>query len=128
IRAVVPELATSRYMLLTTVKRDGTGVATPVWFAASGDQLVATSDANAWKVKRLRNHPLATVAPCDVRGRPEGPAVPVVGELLSDAERPAAAAALQRRYGAALDGFNVLVRVARRGRRPERAFMGFRPA
>lgn len=128
IAAVAPELAGSRYMLLSTVKRDGTAVATPVWFAAAGDRLVATSETSAWKVKRLRRNPQATVAPCDVRGQPNGPAIPVIGELLPAVDEPAARAALHRRYGSALDAIDVVGRVRHRGRQARRTFMGFRPA
>ncbi len=127
IAAVVPELAGSRYMLLSTVKRDGTSVATPVWFAAAGDRLVATSETSAWKVKRLRRNPQATVAPCDVRGQPSGPEIAVVGELLAAVDEPAARDALHRRYGSALDAIDVVGRVRNRGRSGRRTFMGFRP-
>ena len=128
IDAVVPELAGCRYMLLSTVKRDGTSVATPVWFAVANGRLVATSESTAWKVKRLHNNPHATVAPCDVRGQPDGPPVPVVGELLGAADEPAARAALSRRYGVAFDAIGLLARIRHRGRAPRRTFMGFHPA
>lgn len=127
IAAVLPALTTSRYLLLTTVKRDGSEVGTPVWFAASDGSLVAMSEATAWKVKRLRRNPKATVAPCDVRGRVHGPAIAVVGEVLGEAESAQARSALHRRYGSALDAIDVVGRIRARGRAPERAFMAFRP-
>lgn len=127
IAAVLPALADHRYLLLTTTKKDGTPVGTPVWFAATGDALVATSEETAWKVKRLRREPRATVAPCDARGRPLGPPVEVVGALLPAEDQPAAEAALARRYGAAFEAIGLVGRLRQRGRAPRRAFMSFRP-
>lgn len=125
---VVPTLAGHRYLLLTTTKRDGTPVATPVWFAPVGDALVAATEADAWKVRRLRRNPNATVAPCDVRGRPLGRAVPVTGEILPPELQSPARHALARRYGAALSAVGLAGRIRARGRTPERAFLALRPA
>ncbi|HEY9367319.1 PPOX class F420-dependent oxidoreductase [Streptomyces sp.] len=63
------ELRRARYVSLTTYRKDGTPVATPVWFAVEGDELYVWSNIDAWKVKRLRRDPRVVVAPCDVRGR-----------------------------------------------------------
>lgn len=128
IAGVVPTLAGHRYLLLTTTKRDGTPVSTPIWFAPDGDALVATSEADAWKVKRLRRDPHATVAPCDVRGRPLGRAVPVIGEILPADEQASAQRALTRRYGAAFEAIGLVGRLRQRGRAPKRAFLALRPA
>lgn len=124
---VLPRLAGYRYMLLTTTKKDGTPVSTPVWFAPHGDALVATSEVDAWKVKRLRRDPNATVAPCDVRGTKLGKAVPVVGEILSERDGALADRALARRYGAAYEAMGLVSRVRRAGRPPRRAYMALRP-
>ena len=62
-------------VLLTTYRRDGTPVGTPVNIAVDGDlAFVRTWDA-AWKLKRIRNNPEVEVAPCTVRGKPTGPAI-----------------------------------------------------
>ena len=58
----------SRYMSLSTFRKSGAEVKTPVWFAAEGGKLYCFSDPNAGKLKRLRNFSRARVAPCDVRG------------------------------------------------------------
>ncbi|MER6911960.1 PPOX class F420-dependent oxidoreductase [Streptomyces sp. NPDC000594] len=63
------DLAKARYISVTTYRRDGTGVATPVWFALDGGQLHVWTNSESWKVKRLRRDPRVTVAVCDVRGR-----------------------------------------------------------
>jgi uncharacterized protein len=92
-----------RYVLLTTFRREGQAVATPVWFAPLGDDpssLAIVTDGEAGKVKRLRHTPRCTLAPCDVRGRPHGAAIEAEGRVTSDtAELAAGNAALARRYG-----------------------------
>jgi hypothetical protein len=65
----------TKTILLTTYKRDGTAVGTPVSIAFDGDRAFFRSYHKAWKTKRLRNNPEVQVAPCTLRGRPTGPAV-----------------------------------------------------
>ncbi|MEU6182867.1 PPOX class F420-dependent oxidoreductase [Streptomyces coeruleorubidus] len=64
----VERLAACRYVLLTTFRRDGRAVPTPVWVMRDGDCLAVWSVADAGKVKRIRNSGRVTVAPCDWRG------------------------------------------------------------
>jgi PPOX class probable F420-dependent enzyme len=92
-------LPDSEYVSLTTFRRNGVPVATPVWAAPDGEDLVVWTRADSGKVKRLRHTSRVTVAPCDVRGRPRGPAVEAVAGFLPEAEWPRALAALRRRYG-----------------------------
>ncbi|AXG81105.1 PPOX class F420-dependent oxidoreductase [Streptomyces paludis] len=63
------ELGRSRYVSLTTYRKDGTGVATPVWHVVDGGELFLWTRSDSWKVKRIRNNGKALVTPCDVRGR-----------------------------------------------------------
>jgi PPOX class probable F420-dependent enzyme len=58
-----------RYLSLTTYKRDGTGVATPVWFVEQDGQLLIQTDGSSGKVKRIRANPHVTVAVCTASGR-----------------------------------------------------------
>lgn len=125
IARIAPELASFRYLRLTTFKRDGTPVATPVWFAADGDRLVVTSAAGAWKIKRLRREPRALGAGCDARGTPLGPTIELTGEVLDASQGAVVEAALDRRYGASAIGFRLLSRVAGRG---AREYLALRPA
>src|ERR1700678_2315026 len=63
------ELDAAKYISLTTFKRDGTPVATPVWVTGSGGRYAFTTGATAWKVRRLSNNPAVEVQVCDMRGR-----------------------------------------------------------
>jgi PPOX class probable F420-dependent enzyme len=95
----VAGLPQSTYVSLTTFRRTGAAVATPVWAAPDGESLVVWTRADSGKVKRLRHTSRVTVAPCDVRGRVLGPAVEAVGGFVDAADRDRAVAALARRYG-----------------------------
>ncbi|PWU44623.1 PPOX class F420-dependent oxidoreductase [Micromonospora globispora] len=69
-------LAAEKYVLLTTFRKDGRAVPTPVWAVREGDALAVWTVSDSGKVKRIRRDGRVTVAPCDVRGRPRGGAVP----------------------------------------------------
>jgi PPOX class probable F420-dependent enzyme len=74
--STLDRLGAEKYVLLTTYRRDGRAVPTPVWVARAGDALAAWSVSDAGKVKRIRHSGRVTVAACDLRGRPHGePAV-----------------------------------------------------
>ena len=95
----MPPLPRTTYVSLTTFRRTGVPVATPVWAAPDDDALVVWTRADSGKVKRLRHTPRVTVAPCDVRGRAQGPAVDGVAEFVAHEDWPAARASLRRTYG-----------------------------
>jgi PPOX class probable F420-dependent enzyme len=92
-------LPVSTYVSLTTFRRTGVPVSTPVWAAPDGDTLVVWTRADSGKVKRLRHTSRVTVAPCDVRGRTTGPAVDGLAEFVPDSGRAQAVAALRAGYG-----------------------------
>ncbi len=95
----MPDLPHSTYVSLTTFRRSGDPVATPVWAAPDGDDLVVWTRADSGKVKRLRHTARVTVAPCDIRGRVTGPAVQATAVLPEPHQWRQARAALARRYG-----------------------------
>jgi PPOX class probable F420-dependent enzyme len=66
--SVAGDLDRNRYINLATFRRNGTEVATPVWFAASGAKLYVFTLGDSGKVKRLRNSSRARVAASDARG------------------------------------------------------------
>ena len=92
-------LPSSTYVSLTTFRRTGVPVATPVWAAPEDDALIVWTRADSGKVKRLRHTSRVTVAPCDVRGRTKGSAVEGTAEFIDREEWPRALAALRRAYG-----------------------------
>ncbi|WP_326725789.1 PPOX class F420-dependent oxidoreductase [Streptomyces sp. NBC_00243] len=65
---VLDELSRSRYVSLTTYRKNGTGVATPVWHAVDGGELFLSTTPDSWKVKRIRKDARVVVAVCGPRG------------------------------------------------------------
>ena len=62
-------IGSEKYVSFTTFTRSGTPKPLPVWIADLGDGTFGfTSDADAWKVKRLSNNPNITLQPCNIRG------------------------------------------------------------
>jgi PPOX class probable F420-dependent enzyme len=103
---VPAEIAASKQISLTTYRKDGTPVSTPVWQVTEGDILTTVSSADAWKVKRIRNNPHVEVTPCDIRGRiqPDARAVQGTARLLQSSETENARLLMERRYVSARIG------------------------
>jgi PPOX class probable F420-dependent enzyme len=72
-----------RYLSVTSFKRDGTAVATPVWFVSDGNQLFALTDLHSAKVRRIRRNPRVMVASCRADGRVRGEPVPARAEVVT---------------------------------------------
>ena len=63
-------LADEKYIALTTFKRDGNPVTTPVWAAALEDGKIGFwTSSTSGKAKRLAHASKVIVQPCDARGR-----------------------------------------------------------
>jgi PPOX class probable F420-dependent enzyme len=56
-------LAKEPFVSITTFKRDGTPVSVPVWCAADNGTLLVFSEADSWKVKRIRRDPVSAWGP-----------------------------------------------------------------
>lgn len=97
-------LADETYVSLTTYRRSGEGVATPVWVVAADDgDLGVWTASESGKVKRLRHEPRVSVQPCDVRGRVRPGTEPVTGtaEVVRSGRRyDQVQAAVDAKYGA----------------------------
>jgi uncharacterized protein len=92
------QVRTAKTILLTTYKRDGTGVDTPVSIAFDGDRAFFRSYDKAWKTRRLRRNPAVLIAPATLRGRATGPSLHGTARLLDGGQAKLAAQALARRH------------------------------
>ncbi|WP_433611491.1 PPOX class F420-dependent oxidoreductase [Dactylosporangium sp. CA-139114] len=95
----VERLGEEQYLLVTTFRRDGTPVPTPVWAARDGDALMVWTVRDSGKVKRIRRDGKVTVAPCTVRGKATGPAVAAHATLLGPEGGAAVRELIKRKYG-----------------------------
>jgi PPOX class probable F420-dependent enzyme len=81
--ADLESLFSGRYLSVTSFKRDGTGIATPVWFVSDDRQLFAFTDLHSAKVRRVRRNPHVLVAPCRVDGKLRSEPVSARAEVLT---------------------------------------------
>src|SRR5260370_18990699 len=98
--------AGQKYLNLETFKKNGTGVKTPVWFAADPSASLNSNDAKLYvytigvsgKVKRIRNNPRVKIAPCDMRGRVLGDWVEARAEIVTGEEDARGVQLLNKKY------------------------------
>lgn len=101
------EVAKSEYILLTTFTKDGRPKPTAIWAVPTGDGLIAITQEQSWKVKRIRNTPRVTIAKCDRRGNPKGEAVEATAAVLDKSVNGETYDAIGRRYGLMGKTFNL---------------------
>lgn len=76
-------LSDEKYLLLTTYRRNGTPIATPVWAAAlDGGGIGFWTSSGSGKAKRLAHTSRVTLQPCDARGKPTAGTSPVDAEAV----------------------------------------------
>jgi PPOX class probable F420-dependent enzyme len=110
------ELGRGKYLSLTTFRKDGTAVATPVWLVRDGDTLRVITQADSGKAKRLRNDSRVLLAPCDARGTLKGAQVEGAATLQDASETARTAQLVESRYG--LLGKLLMWRSRRAARKP----------
>ncbi|MFD8479998.1 PPOX class F420-dependent oxidoreductase [Kitasatospora sp. NPDC059673] len=91
-------LAAGSYLLITSYRKDGTAVPTPVWMVRDGDTLGVWTAADSWKVKRIRRRADVLVGPCDLRGNPTGESVPATATIADPATAERYRKLLARKY------------------------------
>jgi uncharacterized protein len=92
------EIRQAKTILLTTYKRDGSGVDTPVSIGFDGDRAFFRTWHEASKSTRLARNSSVTVAPSTVRAKTIGPALSAQARLLEAGDAQLAARALARRH------------------------------
>jgi uncharacterized protein len=73
-----------RYLSVTSFKRDGAGVATPVWFVSDGPRLFAFTDLHSAKIRRIRHNSHVLVASCGPGGKLRRELVPAHSDVLTE--------------------------------------------
>ena len=85
--------------MLTTFRKDGRAVATPVWVVRDGDGLAVWSAADSGKVKRIRRDGKVLVGPCDIKGKPTGESVEARAALLDQVGTDRVRGLIAKKYG-----------------------------
>lgn len=94
-----PTLQGHHYANLTTFRKNGQAVPTPIWFAQENGKLYIYTGAETGKVKRIRNNPQVQLAPSTRIGKPLGPTVDAVARILPPEEETTPQRALNQKYG-----------------------------
>ena len=95
-------LADGKHILVTTFRRDGTPVSTPVWVVPlDGGKVVFHTSSGSGKAKRLAHTARVVVQPCNARGRvtPGTEPVEATARLVEGPERDEIVAKVAARYG-----------------------------
>jgi uncharacterized protein len=100
-----------QFIALTTFRKSGVPVVTPVWFTQSGGRLYVWTSAESGKVKRLRNNRLVSLAPSDFSGKPLGSAMPGVVSFPPEEEWKGLKKQFQSKYGVQFSLFSNLSRL-----------------
>ncbi|MGW3420338.1 PPOX class F420-dependent oxidoreductase [Streptomyces phaeochromogenes] len=120
--AALERLGAGKYLLVTSYRKNGTPVATPVWVVRDGDTLGVWTVTDSWKVKRIRNRADVLVGSCDVRGSPTGEQIPATAEICDQDVTEHYRRLIVRKYG--INGRLVLL--GSRLRRGKKGTLGIR--
>ncbi|MGV1035947.1 MAG: PPOX class F420-dependent oxidoreductase [Candidatus Nanopelagicales bacterium] len=104
-------LSDGKYISISTTRKNGEKVATPVWVTREGDALYVMTGAESGKVKRIRNNPHVELAPCDARGRLKGDVVAATVAILDADGTEEVRARVSRRFGLMYKVMAVMERV-----------------
>jgi PPOX class probable F420-dependent enzyme len=106
-------LGDKRFVSLTTFRKTGAAVSSPVWIGRDGDQLIVTTPQDSGKVKRLRNSSRCELRPCSRSGKvPDGvrPIAAVAEIFDDDATRERATEIIRVKYGLE---YRIIMRIER---------------
>jgi PPOX class probable F420-dependent enzyme len=114
-------LGAAKFVSLTTFKKDGGAVATPMWIARDGDHLFFWTPVDSWKAKRAKNNPRVTLVPCSRGGKIREGATPVdgVAEVIAEpATVQHLAGVIRSKYGLEFFIVTFIERILARGKKP----------
>jgi PPOX class probable F420-dependent enzyme len=92
------EIQNQNYISLTTFRKNGAAIATPVWFGEDTGKLYVMTRSDMGKTKRIRNNPQVRVAPCSIRGKVTGPDFAAQARILPPEDHRRARQSINRKY------------------------------
>jgi PPOX class probable F420-dependent enzyme len=100
-----------KFIALSTYRKSGEAVVTPVWFTRQDGKLYVWTGGSSGKVKRLRNNPRVSLAPSDAGGRPLGEAMSGWVYFPPEGEWKALTRLFQSKYGLQFGFFSGMSRL-----------------
>jgi PPOX class probable F420-dependent enzyme len=108
-------LGDERFVSLTTFRRTGVPVSTPVWVVREGAALLVTTPAGSGKVKRLRHTARVELRPCSRSGKVAEDAPTASGSgVIHQKDKPAV---FRAKYGLEYRIFMLVERLITKGPR-----------
>ncbi len=102
------QFVNQQYVNLETFRTNGEGVRTPVWFVREEDTIYIWTEAESWKVKRIRRNRNIRITPCKSMGEPTGRWVDAIAETDDSLEEQQNVRNLMRKkYGLAFRFFEL---------------------
>jgi PPOX class probable F420-dependent enzyme len=87
------------FIALTTYRKNGTPVMTPVWFVRQDGKLFVWTAADSGKAKRLKNNPCVQLGPSNHSGKLLGTVQAGLAHSVSTGGFPALEKAFKAKYG-----------------------------
>jgi uncharacterized protein len=106
--AGLEQFKNQQYLNLETYKKSGQAMPTPVWFVEQNGALYVRTEADAGKVKRVRNNSQVRVVPCGNRGQVKGEWVAGTAQIVDEATSAQIDAMLKKKYGLLKMGFDLM--------------------
>jgi len=98
VMSIPPQIAGQKYISLTTFRKNGNPIPTPVWFGEGDGLLYVMTRSDSGKYKRLRNNSRVRIAPCTLRGRVTGPEFEAMARILPPESWSHARQSIHRKY------------------------------
>jgi len=99
-KATLPDQRRAQCIALTTFRKTGQTVTTPVMFAINHGTVYVGTRADAGKLKRVRHTARVTLAPCTYGGKATGTVIAGNARILTERQECATAStALAKKYG-----------------------------
>ncbi|MGH9502047.1 MAG: PPOX class F420-dependent oxidoreductase [Terriglobales bacterium] len=96
--AIPSEIRGQKYISLSTFRKNGAPVRTPVWFGEKDEKLYVMTRSDSGKYKRLGNNPQVRIAPCTIRGKITGSESAATARVLPPEDWTWARKTIERKY------------------------------
>jgi uncharacterized protein len=127
-KSTFPDLGKEQYIALTTFRKTGQAVTTPVIFAQILGTIYVGTRADAGKLKRLRRSGHVTLSPCTYSGKVTGAVIAGKARILTEpGECTAASTALAKKYGVMLPLTRSAWRLLHRKAKVEEVYIAIEP-
>jgi PPOX class probable F420-dependent enzyme len=95
---IPPEIQGQKYISLTTFRKNGAAVRTPVWFGEDDGRVYVMTRSDSGKLKRIHKNPQVRIAPCTARGKITGPEFVAQARILPPEDFAFARKTINRKY------------------------------